>query len=83
MKAKVYVFSDSVLCVWEKRFNTWNQTPNGKADCRGSKVHYNTKTWVDSMVEPVEFEWKIFPGHTSLQILREIGKLMGEWDCAP
>ena len=31
--------------------------------------------------EPVEFEWRIFPGHTTLQILREIQKLMGDWDC--
>ena len=30
MEAKVHVFSDFVLCVWEKRINTRNRTPNEK-----------------------------------------------------
>ena len=30
----------------------------------------------------MELEWRIFP-HTILQSLREIQKLMGEWDCTP
>ena len=28
--------------------------------------------------EPVKIEWKNFPGHTTLQLLREIQKIMEE-----
>ena len=31
----------------------------------------------------VVFEWKIFPGHTTLQLLVEIQKMMEEMNCAP
>ena len=48
MESKVHVFSDSVLCVWEKRINTRYRTPNEKGDC-GSEVHSNTKKKMDSM----------------------------------
>ena len=33
--------------------------------------------------EPMEFEWMIFPGFTTLQILLEIQKLMTDLDCEP
>ena len=47
-----------------------------------SKVHRKTKYWMDPMgTSGVGVE--NFPGHTILHILREIQKLMGEWDCAP
>ena len=29
--------------------NTRNHTLNGKVDCRGSKIHNNTKNWMNSM----------------------------------
>ena len=62
---------------------TRNQTLNGKVDCRGPRTHSNTKNWMDSIEKPLEFEWRTFPGHTTLQILREIQKLMGELNCTP
>ena len=31
----------------------------------------------------MEFEWKIFPGFTSVGILNEIQKMMGELQCDP
>ena len=33
--------------------------------------------------KPMEFEWKIFPGHTTAGILKEIQKMMGELQCDP
>ena len=43
-RTKVYVFSDSVLCLG-KIFENPNRTVHGKIDWRGSKVHWNTETW--------------------------------------
>ena len=81
MKAQVYVFSNSVLCVgklheypqanieWESRLSCFKSTPQ-----------YKELDGLDG--EPLEFEWRKFPGHTTLQT-REIQKLMGGWDCTP
>ena len=75
MKAKVHVFSDSVLCVWKTH------------DCPYSNIDWENRiSWfrgthrcreldeIDG--DPVEFEWRIYPGHTSLQIVYEMQKLM-------
>ena len=45
-RTKVYVFSDSVLCLGKIP----NQTRHGKKDWRGSKVHRNTELWTKLMV---------------------------------
>ena len=78
--AKTYVFSDSVLCLggisiepvkaWESRINWFLETRYLKDLDR-----------IDG--EPMEFEWKIFPGFTTLGILDEIHKMMGESQCEP
>ena len=31
--------------------------------------------------QPMEFEWKIFPGFTAVGILKEIQQMMGELQC--
>ena len=72
-KAKVHVYSDSVLCLGrmhghpegkEKRKDQpqYSQRPNGHRESYGIGE------------EPIEFEWHIFPGHATLQILKEIQK---------
>ena len=33
--------------------------------------------------EPMEFEWKIFPGFTTLEILAEIRVMMTDMKCEP
>ena len=33
--------------------------------------------------QPMEFEWKIFPGFTTVGILSEIQQMMGKWQCEP
>ena len=66
-RAKVYVFSDSVLCLgrvhqhpksneaWKERIG-WIFTDKSYRDCDGING------------EPTEFDWNIFPGFTTLMI---------------
>ena len=74
-RAKVYVFSDSVLCLgrihqhpdsneaWKKRIE-WITTYKSYRDYDGING------------EPTEFEWKIFPGLTTLQLCGKVTDLM-------
>ena len=78
--AKTYVFSDSVLCLggisdepvkaWESRINWFLETRYLKDLDR-----------IDG--EPMELEWKNFPGFTTWGILDEIQKMMTESKCEP
>ena len=73
--AKVYVLSDSVLCLgktnenprsniaWEERL-TWFK----------SSREYRTLDRNDG--EPIEFEWNIFPGFTTSQLSQEVQELL-------
>ena len=63
--AKVYVFSDSVLCL-------------GKM---GDDNNYSELNRIDG--QPMELEWKIFPGPTAVGILNQIQQMMGELQCEP
>ena len=74
-RAKVYVFSDSVLCLgeihqhpesneaWKRRIE-WTITDQSYRDYDGING------------EPTEFEWNIFPGLTSLQLCGEVTVLL-------
>ena len=73
--AKVYVFSDSVLCLgkilenpesndaWEQRLG-W------------LKSFQNYRNFDRINGEPMEFEWKIFPGFNTLQLSEEVKSLL-------
>ena len=73
-RAKVYVFSDSVLCLakihqhpksnesWKDRIG-WITTSQSYRDCDGISG------------EPTEFEWNIFPGFTTLQLCGKVTDL--------
>ena len=75
--AKVYVFSDSVLClgkvnqnptsntVWEERLGWFKDSPQ-----------YRTLDTIDG--EPMEFEWNLFTGCTTLQLVDEVQKFMNK-----
>ena len=52
------------------------QTQHGKKDWRGSKIHQNTETWTEFDGEPIEFEWNIFPGFTTLQLCGKVTDLL-------
>ena len=74
-RAKVYVFSDSVLCLgkvhqhpesneaWKKRIE-WIITEKSYRDFDGING------------EPTEFEWNIFPGFTALQLCGKVTDLL-------
>ena len=74
-RAKVYVFSDSVLCLgkihqhphanesWKERIG-WITTSQSYRDCDGNSG------------EPTEFEWNIFPGFTTLQLYGKVTDLL-------
>ena len=72
---KVYVFSDSVLCLgkifenpqsndaWEQRLG-WFKTFS----------KFRNFDRIDG--EPMEFEWNIFPGYNTLQLSQEVKSLL-------
>ena len=75
--AVVYVFSDSVLCLgkvnpnptsntaWERQLGWFKDSPQ-----------YRTLYTIDD--EPMEFEWNIFPGFTTLQLVDKIQEFMNK-----
>ena len=79
---KVYVFSDSVLCLgkmnenpqsnyaWEDRL-TWFKS---SSECRALDK-------IDG--EPMEFEWNIFPGFTTLQLCYKVQEFLSRMSVEP
>ena len=75
--AKVYVFSDSVLClgkvnqnpasntVWEEQLSWFKDSPQ-----------YRILDTIDG--EPMDFEWNIFPGFTTLQLVDKVQTFMNK-----
>ena len=78
--AKTYVFSDSVLCLGsmsDRPVEAWKNK---------IKWHWETRYLKDLnriYGEPMEFEWTIFQGFTTLGILEEIQQMMTELLCEP
>ena len=71
--AKVYVFSVSVLCLGKVNQNpTSNSAWEEKLSWFKSSPQYRTLDTI--YVEPMEFEWNIFPGFTSLQLINKVHK---------
>ena len=76
-RTKVYVFSDSVLCLgkihenpqsndaWEQRLGWFKSSPE-----------YRNFHRIDG--EPIDFEWNIFPGFNTLQLSDEVKSLLLE-----
>ena len=81
-RTKVYVFSDSVLCLgrihqhpesneaWKKRIE-WITTDQSYRDYDGING------------EPTEFEWNIFPGFTTLQLCGKVNDLLSDLGQTP
>ena len=73
--AKFYVFSDSVLCLgkmnrnptsdsaWEEKLTWFKDSPQNRTL---DTIHG----------EPMDFEWNIFPGFTTLQLVRQVHEFM-------
>ena len=74
-RTKVYVFSDSVLCLGKMNENlrsniAWEQ----RLEWFKSSPEYRTLDRIDG--EPMEFEWNIFPGFNTLQLSQEVQELL-------
>ena len=72
--AKVYEFSDSVLSLGKVNQNpTSNIAWEQQLDWFKDSSQYRT---LDG--EPMEFEWNIFPGFITLQLVQEVQKFMNK-----
>ena len=82
LHTKVYVFSDSVLCLgkmnenpqsniaWEDRLTWFKSSPE-----------YRALDKIDG--ELMEFEWNIFPGFTTLQLYSKVQELLSRLSVEP
>ena len=73
--AKVYVFSDSVLCLGKVlQHPECNEV--WKDRVAGVRAEKNYSDFDDVKGESAEFEWNIFPGFTTLQLCDKISDLL-------
>ena len=73
--AKVYVFSDSVICLGKMHQNPQSNTVwEDKLAWFKSSSQYRILDTIDG--EPMEFEWNIFTGFTTLQLCNKVQEFM-------
>ena len=82
LHTRVYVFSDSVLCfgkmnenpqsniAWEDRLTWFKSSPENRTFDRIDR-------------EPMEFEWNIFPGFTTVQLCHKVQELLSKLSVTP
>ena len=79
---KVYVFSDSVLCLGKVlQHPECNQA--WKDRVAGARAERDYSDFDDIKGEPAEFEWNIFPGFTTLQLCDKINNLLSSLGQTP
>ena len=72
---KVYVFSDSVLCLGKMNENPRSNTAwEERLAWFRSSPEYRTLDRIDG--EPIEFGWNIFPGFITLQLSHKVQELL-------
>ena len=72
--AKVHVFPDSAICLGKVNQNPISDTVwERQLDWFKDSLQYRTLDTSDG--EPMEFEWNIFPGFTTLQLVQEVQKV--------
>ena len=82
LHTKVYVFSDSVLCL-----GNVNENPQSNIAWKEwltwfkSSPEYKALDKIDG--EPMEFEWNIFPGFTTLQLCSKVQELLSRSSVEP
>ena len=81
-RTKVYVFSDSLLCLGKMSENPPSNTVWGdKLTWFKSSPEYKA---LDTLVgEPKEFEWNIFTGFTTLQLCNKVQELLSKMSEEP
>ena len=81
-RTKVYVFSDSVLCLGKILENPEsNDAWEDRLGWLKSSQNYRNFDRIDG--EPMEFEWNIFPGFNTLQLSEEVKRLQLRLDETP
>ena len=78
--AKAYVFSDSVLCLG-KMVDHPVESWKSKIQWYPDNNYFKDLSRIDGQI--MEFEWKIFPGLTTMGILNQIQQMTGELQCEP
>ena len=82
LHAKVDVFSDSVLCLGKVSQNpTSNTVWEDNLTWFKSSSQYRTMDTIDG--EPLEFEWNIFPGFTTLQLCDKVQEFLSKMSDPP
>ena len=77
LHTKVDVFSDSVLCLGKMNKNPQsNYAWEDRLTWFTSSQEYRT-------LEPVDFEWNIFPGFTTLQLSHKVQELLSRLSVTP
>ena len=76
-RAKVYVFSDSVLCLG-KILQHPDSNEAWKNRIAGVKAEKSYRDYDGINGEPTEFEWNIFPGFTTLQLCGKVTDLLSD-----
>ena len=80
--AKVYVFSDSVLCLGKMNENPQSNTVwEDKLTWFKDSPQYRTLDTIDG--EPMEFEWNIFPGFTTFQLCNNVQSFLSKMSEEP
>ena len=74
---KVYVFSDSVLCLG-RILQHPDSNEAWKNRIAGVKAEKSYRDYDGINGEPTEFEWNIFPGFTTLQLCGKINDLLSD-----
>ena len=76
-RTKVYVFSDSVLCLGKiHQHPESNQAWKKKIEGITTDQSYRDYDGING--EPTEFEWNIFPGFTTLQLCGKVNDLLSD-----
>ena len=82
LHTKVYIFSDSVLCFGKVNENSQSNTVwEDKLTRFKSLPEYRALDTIDG--EPMEFEWNIFPGLTTLQLCHKVQELLSRFSVTP
>ena len=74
-RTKVYVFSDSVLCLGKIHQNP-ESNEAWKKRIEGVMTEKSYRDYDGISGEPTEFEWNIFPGFTTLQLCGKVKDLL-------
>ena len=81
-RAKVYVFSDSVLCLGNIHQNPEsNEAWKDRIEWTTTSESYRDYDGIDG--EPTEFEWNIFQGFTTLQLCGKVTDLLSRFGETP